>query len=163
MNNLRFNAFGADDQTTRGVCYPAGQRFDIPLNFTNTQTFSDVSPTTRSDTWDYASIETAAKAGIITGLSDGFFGVEDPITREQAAVMIARAMSMKLAANDSKLAGQLSKSFQDSSSIEYYARPSVQAISKAKIMEGSPVQGNAKMFLSIQKGTLLVLRLAKLL
>ncbi|MDT0124419.1 S-layer homology domain-containing protein [Paenibacillus sp. RRE4] len=155
MNNLRFNAFGADDQTTRGeFATLLVKGLDIPLNYSNTQTFSDVSPTTRSDTWDYASIETAAKAGIITGLSDGFFGVEDPITREQAAVMIARAMSMKLAANDSKLAGQLSKSFQDSSSIEYYARPSVQAVSKAKIMEGSPVQGNAKLFLFNPKGNL---------
>lgn len=155
MNNLRFNAFGADDQTTRGeFATLLVKGLDIPLNYSNTQTFSDVSPTTRSDTWDYASIETAAKAGIITGLSDGFFGVEDPITREQAAVMIARAMSMKLAANDSKLAGTLSKSFQDSNQIEYYARPSVQAVSKAKIMEGSPVQGNAKSFLFNPKGNL---------
>lgn len=80
-----------------------------------------------------------ARAGIVQGLSDGYFGVEDRITREQAAVMIARAMSSKLATNDSKLASTLAKSFQDSGSIEYYARPSVQAITKAKIMEGSPV------------------------
>ncbi|WDQ33188.1 S-layer homology domain-containing protein [Paenibacillus marchantiae] len=140
MNNLRFNAFGADDQTTRGeFATLLVKGLDIPLNYTSTQTFTDVSPTTKSDTWDYASIETAARAGIITGLSDGYFGVEDSITREQAAVMIARAMSSKLAANDSKLAAALSKSFQDSRLIEYYARPSVQAITKAKIMEGSPV------------------------
>ncbi|MNW58153.1 Endo-1,4-beta-xylanase A precursor [compost metagenome] len=141
MNNLRFNAFGADDQTTRGeFATLLIKGLDIPLNYTNTQTFTDVSPTTKSDTWDYASIETAARAGIVTGLSDGYFGVEDSITREQAAVMIARAMSSKLAANDSKLSSALAKSFQDSTSIEYYARPSVQAITKAKIMEGSPVQ-----------------------
>lgn len=53
--------------------------------------------------------------------------------------MIARAMNAKLAANDSKLSSALGKSFLDSSSIEYYARPAVQAVTKAKIMEGSPV------------------------
>ncbi|MFL0376269.1 S-layer homology domain-containing protein [Paenibacillus amylolyticus] len=141
MNNLRFNAFGSDDQTTRGeFATLLVKGLDIPLNYTNIQTFTDVSPTTKSDTWDYASIETAARAGIVTGLSDGYFGVEDSITREQAAVMIARALSSKLAANDSKLSAALAKSFQDSTSIEYYARPSVQAVTKAKIMEGSPVQ-----------------------
>lgn len=140
MNNLRFNAFGADDQTTRGeFATLLVKGLDIPLNYTSTQTFSDVSPTTKSDTWDYASIETAARTGIVQGLSDGYFGVEDSITREQAAVMIARAMSSKLAANDSKLAAALSKSFLDSGAIEYYARPAVQAVTKAKIMEGSPV------------------------
>ncbi|WP_434749170.1 S-layer homology domain-containing protein [Paenibacillus amylolyticus] len=156
MNNLRFNAFGADDQTSRGeFATLLIKGLDIPLNYSkDIQTFTDVNPTTASDTWDFASIETAAKAGIITGLSDGYFGVEDPITREQAAVMIARAMSMKLAANDSKLAATMSKSFQDSNLIEYYARPSVQAVSKAKIMEGSPVQGNAKSFLFNPKGNL---------
>lgn len=156
MNSLRYNAFGADDQTSRGeFATLLVKGLDIPLNYSkDIQTFSDVNSSTASDTWDFASIETAAKAGIVTGLTDGYFGVTEPITREQAAVMIARAMSMKLAANDSKLAGQLSKSFQDSSSIEYYARPAVQAISKAKIMEGSPVQGNAKMFLFNPKGNL---------
>lgn len=53
--------------------------------------------------------------------------------------MIARAMNAKLAANDSKLTATLAKSFLDSTSIDFYARPAIVAVTKAKIMEGSPV------------------------
>ncbi|SEB17503.1 S-layer homology domain-containing protein [Paenibacillus sp. 276b] len=140
MNPLRASSFGADDQTTRGEFATLLVRgLDIPLNYANQQTFQDVSISTKSDRWTYEAIETAARAGIVTGLSDGYFQPEMPITREQAAVMIARAMNSKLATNDSKLAATLGKSFLDSGSIEFYARPAVLAITKAKIMEGSPV------------------------
>ncbi|MDQ0172389.1 S-layer homology domain-containing protein [Paenibacillus tundrae] len=141
MKALRTGEFGADDQTTRGeFATLLVKGLNIPLNYDeNKQTFIDVSKRAEKNSWSFAAIETAARAGIVTGLSDGYFGVEDRITREQAAVMIARAMSSKLAINDSKLASALAKSFQDSGSIEYYARPAVQAVTKAKIMEGSPV------------------------
>ncbi|MBB6021668.1 hypothetical protein HNR77_002763 [Paenibacillus sp. JGP012] len=140
MNPLRASSFGADDQTTRGeFATLLVKGLDIPLNYANQQTFQDVSANTKSDRWTYEAIETAARAGIVQGLSDGYFQPEMPITREQASVMIARAMNSKLAANDSKLAATLGKSFLDSGSIEYYARPAVLAVTKAKIMEGSPV------------------------
>ncbi|GAB1158007.1 hypothetical protein YWY31_40320 [Paenibacillus illinoisensis] len=140
MNPLRTNAFGADDQTTRGeFATLLVKGMDIPLVKTTKATFTDVSENTKSDRWTYEAIETAAKAGIVQGLSDGFFGPDQPVTREQAAVMIARAMNAKLAANDSKLSAALAKSFLDSSSIDFYARPAIQAVTKAKIMEGSPV------------------------
>ncbi|WKL04060.1 S-layer homology domain-containing protein [Paenibacillus amylolyticus] len=53
--------------------------------------------------------------------------------------MIARALELKMAANDSKLQSALAKAFIDSGSMESYAGPAVQAVTKAKIMEGSPV------------------------
>ncbi|PRA03400.1 MULTISPECIES: S-layer homology domain-containing protein [unclassified Paenibacillus] len=141
MKALRTGEFGADDQTTRGeFATLLVKGLNIPLNYdANKQTFIDVSKRAEKNSWSFAAIETAARAGIVQGLSDGYFGVEDRITREQAAVMIARAMSSKLAINDSKLSAALAKSFQDSGSIEHYARPAVQAVTKAKIMEGSPV------------------------
>lgn len=140
MNPLRTNAFGADDQTTRGEFATLLVRgMDIPLIKTTKTTFTDVSENTKSDRWTFEAIETAARAGIVQGLSDGFFGPDQPVTREQAAVMIARAMNAKLAANDSKLSATLAKSFLDSSSIDFYARPAIVAVTKSKIMEGSPV------------------------
>ncbi|MNC71007.1 hypothetical protein D3C75_1218790 [compost metagenome] len=51
--------------------------------------------------------------------------------------MISRALKLKLAANDDKLNSALAKSFIDSGSMDYYARPAIQAVSKAKIMSGS--------------------------
>ncbi|WP_433707494.1 S-layer homology domain-containing protein [Paenibacillus illinoisensis] len=140
MTPLRFEQFGTDDRTTRGeFATLLVKGLNLPITSDNSRTFTDVAPGTSSFTWDYDSIETAARAGIITGLTDGVFGPDRPLTREQAAVMIARALELKLAANDNKLQSALAKSFIDSGSMENYAGPAVQAVTKAKIMEGSPV------------------------
>lgn len=140
MQNLRFNEFGTDDQTTRGeFATLLVKGLNIPLNYDDKQTFFDIVPEARTRTWDYAHIETAARAGIVQGLSEGFFGADQKITREQAAVMIARAMDLKLAKNDEKLQATLAKTFADSAKADFYSRPAIVAVSKAKIMEGSPV------------------------
>ncbi|MBW4081687.1 S-layer homology domain-containing protein [Paenibacillus sp. S150] len=139
MNNLRSDAFGADDTTTRGeFATLLVKGLSIPLSYnTSQQTFFDIVPEAVSTTWDFKYIETAARAGIVTGLSDGFFGPDQPLTREQAAVMIARALKLKMSTNDAKLLTSLSKSFVDSGSMDFYSRPAIEAVSKAKIMEGS--------------------------
>ncbi|WP_169823464.1 S-layer homology domain-containing protein [Paenibacillus yonginensis] len=143
MANLRTDAFGTDDQTTRGeFASLLVKGLNLPINSDTSLTpksFSDVSPGITTATWSYDYIETAARAGIITGQTDGFFGPDQPITREQAAVMIARALNLKLALNDSKLSATLDKSFVDSGNMDNYAKPAIQAVSKAKIMEGSAV------------------------
>ncbi|WP_410512626.1 S-layer homology domain-containing protein [Paenibacillus sp. BR2-3] len=141
MENLRADQFGADDTTTRGeFATLLVNGLNIPLDYdTKQQTFFDIVPESSAATWDYAHIETAARAGIVTGLSDGFFGATIALTREQAAVMIARALKLKLSLNNDKLLTGLSKSFVDTGSMEFYSRPSIDAVSKAKIMEGSPI------------------------
>lgn len=140
MPSLRTDAFGTDDQTTRGeFATLLVKGLNLPLNYDiNEQTFFDISYPTSSTTWSFETIETAARAGIVTGQTEGFFNPDLPITREQAAVMIARALKLKLSANDSKLNSSLAKSFVDSGSMDYYARPSIEAVTKAKIMSGSP-------------------------
>lgn len=140
MNNLRFEQFGTDDQTTRGeFATLLVKGLNLPLNYDNNKTYADLVPGAKSITWDYEHIETAARAGIVTGLSDGVFGPDQPITREQAAVMISRALKLKLAVNDQKLKDAVAKSFLDSGKIESYALSAVQAVSKAKIMNGTEV------------------------
>jgi hypothetical protein len=141
MENLRADQFGADDTTTRGeFATLLVDGLNIPLDYdTKQQTFFDIVPESSAATWDYAHIETAARAGIVTGLSDGFFGATIALTREQAAVMIARALKLKMSLNNDKLLTSLSKSFVDTGSMEFYARPAIEAVSKAKIMEGSPI------------------------
>ena len=140
MTNLRFDEFGADDRTTRGEFVTLLVKgLNLPLNYDDNNSFFDILPGTRTTTWSYEYIETAARAGIVQGRSVGYFGSELPITREEVAIMIARALELKLAANDAKLAQSLAKLYLDSSQIEYYARPAVEAVSKAKIMTGSAV------------------------
>ncbi|WP_405170846.1 S-layer homology domain-containing protein [Paenibacillus sp. FSL H8-0280] len=140
MQPIRFEQFGTDDRASRGeFATILVKGLNLPITSDNKPTFTDVGAGTSSFTWDYASIETAARAGIVSGLTDGNFGPDQPLTREQAAVMIARALELKLASNDSKLTSALAKSFIDSGSMEAYSRPAIQAVTKAKIMEGSPV------------------------
>ena len=140
MNNLRNDLFGTDDRTSRGeFATLLVKGLNIPLNYNNKQTFTDVNPGSKDITWDYAHIETATRAGIITGLTEGVFAPSQPLTREQAAVMIARAMKLKLPVNDSKLTDNLAKMYIDAGSINPYARPAVYAVNKAKIMQGNPI------------------------
>ncbi|WP_163882692.1 S-layer homology domain-containing protein [Paenibacillus favisporus] len=140
MNSLRFEQFGADDQTSRGeFATLLVKGLNLPLNYDNNNTFTDLVPTAKFTTWDYAHIETAARAGIVSGLSDGIFAPDQPLTREQAAVMIARALKLKLAVTDQKLKDAMAKQFLDSGKIDPYALASIQAVVKAGIMSGSPV------------------------
>ncbi len=141
MANLQSNTFGADDLTTRGeFATLLVKGLNIPLNYDDkVQTYFDVVPKAKTDTWEFKYIETASRAGIITGITEGYFGVEEPITREQAAIMISRALKLKLPINDSKLSATLAKQFLDSGRIDPYARPAVQAVYKAKIMDGQSV------------------------
>ncbi|WP_427052081.1 S-layer homology domain-containing protein [Paenibacillus sp. TC-CSREp1] len=140
MQPIRFEQFGTDDRASRGeFATILVKGLNLPITADGNPTFTDVGSGTSSFTWDYASIETAARAGIVSGLTDGNFGPDQPLTREQAAVMIARALELKLANNDDKLNATLAKSFIDSGTMEAYSKPSILAVTKAKIMEGSPV------------------------
>lgn len=143
MKNLRGDSFGTDDRITRGeFATLLVKGLNIPLNYPTDNdhgksTFTDVGPGAATETWSYKYIETAARAGIVTGTKEGEFAPYTPITREQAAVMIARALKLKQSLNDDKLNSSLAKSFTDSGSIDYYARPAIEAVSKAKIMNGA--------------------------
>ncbi|WP_433944346.1 S-layer homology domain-containing protein [Paenibacillus sp. SN-8-1] len=139
MSNLRADAFGTDDRTTRGeFATLLVKGLNLPLKYDpNEQTFFDIVYGAESATWSFEYIETAARAGIVTGQTEGFFAPDMPITREQAAVMIARALKLKMATNDDKLNASLAKSFVDSGSIDIYARPAIQAVNAAKVMTGS--------------------------
>ncbi|MFD0673686.1 S-layer homology domain-containing protein [Cohnella sp. GCM10027633] len=140
MNNVRFDEFGANDLTTRGeFATLLVKGLNLPLNYEGNASFFDITPGTKTTTWDYEHIETAARAGIISGLEEGFFGAGIPVTRQDAAVMIARGLKLKMAINNDKLETSIAKSFADSGTIQFYARPAVDAVNKAKIMTGAAV------------------------
>ncbi|WP_027094277.1 S-layer homology domain-containing protein [Cohnella thermotolerans] len=149
MPDTGAGTFGADDVATRGeFATLLVKGLNIPLNYDDKNTFYDVVPSAVSGAWSYKYIETAARAGIINGLTEGFFNPDGKLSREEAAVMIARALQLTLPTNDSKLDASLGKSFLDSASISYYAKPAVSAVSKAKIMNGAAVTvtGSTKTF-----------------
>lgn len=148
------SSFGANRDMTRGefatmlvkaldLEIKAGPYHDSNQRDPVEPTFVDVRPS--RDTWDYEYkyIETAARAGIIRGKEPGYFRPDDSLTREEAAIMISRALNMKVGSLDAaKLA--LNKMFTDGKDVGHYATASVLAVAKAKLMNGEPNDPNEK-------------------
>ena len=80
--------------------------------------------------WAKDNIATAQAYGIISGYSDTKFGPNDKITREQMAVMVTKAASLKAAAN--------AKTFTDSAKVSAWAKDAVIAASSNGIISGYP-------------------------
>jgi len=80
--------------------------------------------------WCEDAIGAAASLGVVEGYDSGTFGPDDPITREQLAVMLVRAMELDLVTG--------STGFADDSSISEWARGFVAAAVEAGILAGYP-------------------------
>src|SRR5690606_9430028 len=96
-------------------------------------TFSDVP----ADAWYAAEIDVAAKHGIITGTSAGLFQPNDGVTRQEIAVMAARAL--EFAAGQSVRAdhaGSRLKRFADEANIAAWAKEGVQLAVGSGLMQG---------------------------
>ncbi|WP_246314041.1 S-layer homology domain-containing protein [Paenibacillus foliorum] len=140
MPALYTNEFGAAEYIRRGEF--AGlivRALGLKLNYDDNETFRDIDRNSSAVTWTYEEIETAARAGIIQGYDNEIFDYDKEITRQDAAVMISRAMNLKLAMNDDKLKAKVEKAFADGDKVSIYARAAVDALSSAKVMVGSPV------------------------
>ena len=92
--------------------------------------FTDV----EADAWYYSVVASAYNIGIVKGYEDGSFGVNDLITRQDAAVIIFRAVAAaeKLIPDNG---GNIV--FSDSEQISDYAVDSVNNLVKAKVLQGS--------------------------
>ncbi len=77
--------------------------------------------------WSYSYIAAAYNAGIITGNEMNMFNPDDKITRQDMAVIVARAL---------KLTGGSSEPFADEEKISEYARDGVKALKEAGIITG---------------------------
>src|SRR5690606_21474160 len=86
--------------------------------------------------YDFRYIETAARAGIIRGTTGGMFNPDRAITREEAAVMIARAANLRLNNDPNRVLRSLQASFTDANLIDVYARPAVEAVYRAGLITG---------------------------
>ncbi len=137
MFNLQNNAFVPSENITRGeFAQLLVKIFDLPLNYSGKLSFIDVSPSQSTVNRDYRYIETAARVGIVRGITETSFAPTLSITRQDAAVMIARAGKLKLATDPDKSLTVLQKAFTDATKIDFYARTSVEAVNKAKFITG---------------------------
>ncbi|RCX17741.1 S-layer family protein [Fontibacillus phaseoli] len=97
--------------------------------------FSDM----KTGSWYNNDISAAVAYRLIDGFEDGTFRPDDPITREQAMVIVAEAM--KLTGLDSKLSGpataeQTLSRFQDVAEISPWARSGIAASVSAGMVSG---------------------------
>ena len=86
--------------------------------------FSDISP----DDWFYKAICTVCELGLMNGIGGGVFAPGESVTREQAAVVIARVLNLDSAE---------SADYADSEEISDWAIDAINALTKSGIMEGS--------------------------
>lgn len=85
------------------------------------------------NTWYYGAVASAQKLGIISGKTDGSFGANEEITRQDMALILYRTYQTagyKLNANIQ------SRYFKDAANISEYAAEAVQAMQKAGIISG---------------------------
>lgn len=97
---------------------PFGFIYSSPINF------SDV----RYGSWYYNIISTAVAAGYVSGYSDGTIQPDRYITREEAAVMLCKAVGL--------VPYEPGADIYKDSAISQWSRPYIGAISNAGIMQG---------------------------
>lgn len=101
---------------------------------TGTNSFNDV----KADNWFSGYVETAVQYSIVTGFGDGTFRPGESITREQAMVMIARAMA--ITELDPALSGSeavaLLSGFTDAPETSGYAESGIAACLKTGVVNG---------------------------
>ena len=92
-------------------------------------TFKDVN----DGKWYYNAIATAQKLGIVQGKTDGTFGINDAITRQDMAVMVYKVSELlKVEMKETNSQAQ----FKDSAKISAYAVNAISAMQKSGIING---------------------------
>lgn len=130
INGEAPNRFSPDKSITRAE-FTAILVRSLGLRVPNkAATFSDVA---KGD-WFTDVIATAVEAGIVNGYTDGSFKPNEQVTREQMAVMLARALSYvnkSVEVNENAL-----EKYTDKGSISAWAKPAIDELLTSQIMKG---------------------------
>ncbi|MCI7657192.1 S-layer homology domain-containing protein [Anaerotignum sp.] len=118
--------FAPHQSMTRGMLVSVLYRFN-GTSHTGTSPFTDVS----SGAWYGNAVSWAYANNLVSGVSDTSFAPNTPITREQAAVMLARYLKFSGIALENG-----TPDFHDTASISGYAKESVGAMQKAGLLSG---------------------------
>lgn len=125
INGMEKNVFNPAGEVTREqFCKMVVQLFGV-LNYDETGTrFNDV----KNDAWYAPYIYSAVSAGYIQGQSDDFFGVGQPIMRQDMVTILYRALN--------KSTGAAVLSFTDTDNIAEYAKDAVAQLVGMGVING---------------------------
>ncbi len=131
MSGSNSYTFAPNSKITRGMLVTMLHNMENKPYVAGTSKFSDVKNTKE---YYYVAVKWAAKNNIVSGYSNGKFGPNDPITREQLAVILNNYCRYK--GKYKKTNANLSK-FKDSSKVSSYAQWGMKWAVGNKIINGS--------------------------
>jgi endo-1,4-beta-xylanase len=129
VNGVTKDSFAPGNSVTRAE-FIQMLMLALDLNQANaTSTFSDV----KQGAWYYNSIASAQQLGIVSGLTDGSFGTNNKINRQEMAAMAYQAIQKaEITLDDENLAS----GFHDAQDIASYAKEAVTVMNQAGIING---------------------------
>ena len=119
MNGTSANRFSPDDAATRSMVVTILYRMEGEPH-ANAVDFADVS----SDVYYADAVSWAAGLGLVNGITDFSFAPNEPITREQLAVILYRYAQSK--GYDAEQGGMSLHEYADAAQISHYAVPAMQ-------------------------------------
>ncbi|MGO4109000.1 S-layer homology domain-containing protein [Paenibacillus sp. YAF4_2] len=129
VNGVTKDTFAPGNSVTRAE-FIQMLMLTLDLNQVNaTSTFSDV----KQGAWYYNSIASAQQLGIVSGLTDGTFCINNKITRQEMAAMAYQAIRKAGIMLDE---GNPASGFQDAQDIASYAQEAVTVMNQAGIIKG---------------------------
>lgn len=91
-------------------------------------------PDVPAKAWSYSAVEAASQLGIVRGVSAASFGGGSPVTREQAATILVRAL--RLDGERASASGANAPDYEDADRIDDWAEASIQTAARAGLMQG---------------------------
>ncbi|WP_339273129.1 glycosyl hydrolase 53 family protein [Paenibacillus sp. FSL W8-0426] len=88
------------------------------------------------DAWYAEAVRRGMQMGIVTGKADGTFGANEPVTREQMAVMLQRALQAMHGGEAANASAAATSRFSDDESISAYAKQAVAAMQDLGLLQG---------------------------
>lgn len=133
MNGVSETEFDPNGTTSRAMLVTILWRLAGKPQVDYAMTFTDV----ENEQWYTEAIRWAAGTGIVKGYSDTEFGLNDPVTREQMAVILYRYVQMDTQQNGVEtVQSDVLKSYQDAEKISIWAWDGLSWAVQAELLRG---------------------------